>query len=139
MGQRVSTNLVRITAVGAGDGVAIGATGFVLYTLPVGLRAIIRKLAIRNQTGANANLLIGYGDRTVVGSIFRLIGAVWAVNNLPDFLTEDELPIFGNTPEGFKLDLTIPGGTTGDIIIETDSAFAAVLTPMGVIAEIELI
>ncbi len=135
---RISTNLVRLTAVGNGDGFAIGATGFTLFTLPVGMRAIIRKLAWYNHTGANGNLLIGYGDRTGAGSIFRLIAAIYTFNNLTDFLTEAELPIFGNMVEGFQNDVTPVTGTTGNIIVETDCAFAAAATPMGVLAEIEL-
>ena len=142
-GVRLSTGLVQLTAVGNGDGIAIGATAFTLFTLPTqraGTRAVIRKLAFRNQSGGNGNLLIGYADLTApgAGALFVLIGAVYMINGIADFMTEAELPIFGNTPQGFQADTTPVTGTLGNIIVETDCLGAAVLTPVGVIAEIEL-
>ena len=141
MGVRISTGLVRITAVGGGDGVAIGVTGFVLLTLATqraATRAIIRSLRWRNISGGNGSLLIGYGDLTAAGSVFRQVWAEWMVNLLPDGLAEGELPILGNMVQGFQADRTLITGSLGDIIVETDCAGCAVATPFGVIAEIEL-
>lgn len=139
MGVRLSTGLVSLTAVGNGDGVAIGATGFTAWTLSTGKRAIIRKIMWRNRTGGNGNLLVGYGDRTVAGSIFRqVMPSIFMVNGIDGELTEVEIPIVGNFIEGFKADTTAVTGTVGNIIVETDCAgVGAAPTDAQVLMEIE--
>ncbi len=131
MGTRLSTGLISLTAVGNGDGVVIGATGFTAWTLSLLKRAIIRKIMWRNRTGGNGNLLIGYGDRTVAGSVFRQVfPSIWMVNGFDGELTEDEIPMAGGIStgvmhEGFCADTTPVTGTVGNIIVETDCALVA--------------
>lgn len=125
MDQRLSSGLISIEAVGGGNGVVLGAAANnpTAFTLPTGKRAVIKKIWWRNRIGVNANLLIGFGDRTVAGSIFRLAGPrILMVNGIDGQLDENEIPIFGNSSQGFIADTTVPTGTTGAIILETDGA-----------------
>lgn len=138
-GVRYSTGLVRIIALGAGDGGAV-ANAITLHTLDTGKRAIIRRLRWRNRTGGGGNLLIGFGDRTGAGSLFRQVfPAIFMVNGIDDGLTEGELPVMGNTPEGFFNETTVPTGSNGNILIETDAAAVGAGTPVEVEAEVEVI
>lgn len=137
MGDRFSTGLINITAVWAGVAGAITNTP-VLWTLSAGKRAVIRKLRWRNRTGGAGNLIIGFGDRTVAGSLFRQVFPwIMMVNGIDDGLDEDLLPIMGNYPQGFCVDTTAVTGTAGAIRVATDAAGVAVATPVEVIAEIE--
>lgn len=125
MGDRLSSGLVSITAVGAGDGVVLGvaAANPTAWTLSTGKRAIIKKIAWRNRAGANGNLLIGFGDRTVAGSIFRQVfPSILMLNGVDGEIGEEALPVMGNSREGFANDGTVTTGTTGNIIVETDIA-----------------
>lgn len=140
MGVRLSSGLVSITAVGGGDGVALGVVGAnpTAWTLSPGKRAVIKKIAWRNRIGVNANLLIGFGDRTVAGSIFRQVfPSILMVNGVIDELTEEAIPIMGNSREGFVADTTAVTGTTGAIIVETDGAAGAAPADVQVIIEVE--
>ena len=140
MGVRLSTGLVSITAVGAGDGVVLGAAANnpTAWTLSLGRRAIIRKIMWRNGIAAAANLLIGFGDRTVAGAVFRQVFPnIRMVSGVDGELTEDEIPILGNGPEGFVADTTPVTGTIGNIIIETDGAAGAYPGNVQVSMEIE--
>lgn len=148
MGIRLSTRLITIIAVWAGDGGAItnllpawnpslsGATPSNAGGIPK--LAIIRKVMWRNRTGANGNLVIGFGDRTPAGSLFnRRYPLILMLAGIDGELGEADLPISGNTPRGFILDTTIPTGTTGAILVGTDIAGVALATPVEVTMEIE--
>lgn len=148
MGTRVSSGLISLIATGAGDGGAI-ANAVALLTMPTvrPMKLVIRKLRWRNRSGVAANLLIGYGDRTLAGSLFRQVfPSIWMLAGIDDVLEEGQIPVFGNTPEGFYVD-TRPTpavapfvGTIGDILVETDSAVVgAAPGDVQVMAEIELL
>ena len=136
IGRRLTGGLVRIVAVGA-DGGAV-ALAQVAHILTPGKRAIIRKIAWRNRTGVNGNLLIGFGDRTVAGNLFRQVfPAILMINGIDDKMEEGEVPIMGNGHEGFSADTTVPTGTVGNILVATDAALVAVATPVEVTIEVE--
>ena len=86
----------------------------------------------------NANLLIGYGDLTVAGSVFRqVMPSILMVNGVDGVLTEAEIPVVGNGPEGFAADTTPVTGSLGNIIIETDGAAGAAPLDVQVVIEVE--
>lgn len=138
MGRRLSTGLISIVATGAGDGGAV-TNAQTAWSLSSGKRAIIRKIRWRNRSGANANLLIGYGDLTPAGSLFRQVfPSILMLAGTDGELTEDQIPIMGNSREGFAADTTAVTGTTGDILVETDAAgVGAAPNDVQVIMEIE--
>lgn len=148
MGIRLSSNLITITAVWAGDGGAItnlqtawnpslsAATASNAGGIPK--LAIIRKIMWHNRTAGNGNLVIGFGDRTVAGSLFRRrFPLILMLAGIDGELDEANIPISGNTPRGFILDTTPVTGTTGAILVGTDAAGVAVATPVEVTMEIE--
>ena len=137
MSVRMTGGLVRCVALGAGDGGAV-ANAVTAWVLSIGKRAVIKKLLWRNQVGVNADLLVGYGDRTAAGSLFRqVLPIIRCVNGVDGELTEEELPICGNSPEGFIADTTIPTGTVGNILVETTTDGVGAGTPLEVIVEVE--
>lgn len=138
MGVRITTGLQSIVAVGGGDGVAVGAAGITAHTLSLGKRAVIKRIMWRNRIGVNANLLIGHGDLTVAGSVFRqVMPSILMVNGVDGVLTEAEIPVVGNGPEGFAADTTPVTGSLGNIIIETDGAAGAAPLDVQVVIEVE--
>lgn len=139
MGIRLSSNLVSIIANAAGPGGAVAGSQ-TAWTLSAGKRAIIRKIHWRNRTGGNCSLLVGFGDRTVAGSLFRqVLPRILTLNGIDGSMAEVDLPIVGNTPEGFQNDATIPTGTIGNILVETDDAPAGIGAgaPLEVTIEVE--
>ncbi len=122
MSKIVSTGLQSIVAVGAG--VAGLVTNAILaMPMPVGnppqgmVKMVIKKIAWFQNMGVNATLLIGYGDRTLAGSLFRqVLPTITMINGFSGVW--DDVPIAGNTREGFAIDLTGVTGTLGDIYIE---------------------
>lgn len=144
MGKLISSGLQSIVAVGAGNGGAI-ANAILAVPMPVGLppqgavKMVIRKIAWHQVCGVNAILLIGYGDRTVVGSLFRQVGPpILMVNGVDDHW--DNPPIMGNAREGFMIDVTPVTGTLGDIYIESPTVgIAGVPNNAFVILEVELL
>jgi len=144
MGKIVSSGLQSIVAVGAGVGGAI-ANAILAYPMPVGsppqgaTRMVIRKVAWYQNCGVNATLLIGYGDRTVAGSLFRQVATtIVMINGATDVW--DDPPIWGNTPEGFMIDLTAVTGTLGDIYIESPTVgVGAVPNNVFVTLDVELL
>lgn len=136
MSVRVSTGVISLIAAGAADAAVIAGTGSqTAWTLSTGKRAIIRKIRWRNRTGANSNLRIGYGDRTVAGSVFRQVFPdILMLNGIDDGLEEKDLPITGNMREGFTVDTTAITGTLGNIII---GASAVAANDVQVMLEIE--
>ena len=151
MGVRLSSGLVAITAVGAGNNANLGAVANnpTAWILSIGKRAVIKKIMWRNGIGVNANLLIGYGDRTVAASVFRQVFPnILMVNGIDGELTEGEIPIMGNgvggtalvpggATQGFVADTTPVTGTVGNIIVETDGAAGAYPANVQVIIELE--
>lgn len=139
MGIRVSGGLVNAVAIGA-DGGAI-ANFVAAFTMPTQevKRLVIRKIMWRNRTGGNANLFVGYGDRTAVGSLFRrVMPLILMINGFDGELDELNIPIAGNRNEGFVQDATIPTGTNGNIMVGTDAAAVGVGTPVEVTLEVEM-
>ncbi len=122
MGKMISSGLQSIVAVGAGNGGAI-TNAILAVVMPIGnppqgpVKMVIRKIAWYNSIGINGTLLIGYGDRTLAGSVFRQVfPTIFMVNAITDEWVDP--PIMGNTREGFMIDLTAVTGSLGDIYIE---------------------
>ena len=137
MGTRITGGLQSIIAAGGGDGVAVGLNAQILHTLSPGKRAVLRRLMWRNRTPADVDLWIGYGDLTVAGSVFRqTVPTILAITGIDGELTEAELPINGNGPEGFSADTTAVTGSTGDILVEASAAGAAP-ADVQIMAEVE--
>lgn len=121
MGVRISGPLVSLVAVGAGIGGAVANAG-TAHILSTGKRAVIKKIMWRSG-GGNRDLLIGYGDLTAAGSLFRqVLPNIQMLANIDGEMDESEIPNGGNTPEGFQADTTVPTGTSGNILVETDTA-----------------
>lgn len=141
MGVRVSGGLVRIVANCAGDGGAVANTqiAHILSALTPGKRVRIKKIQWFNQTGNDCRLLVGFGDRTVAGSIFRqVLPRILCLNGIHDGLEEGEIPARGNTPLGFQQDATVPTGSIGNILVGTDDGVGiGAATPLEVIIEVE--
>ena len=122
MGVRLSSGIISLVAISAGDGGAI-ANNVLSWNLSTGKRAVLKKILWRNRTGGNGNLLVGYADRTVAGALFRqVLGSILMVNGVDGELREEDLPICGNSREGFVIDTTAVTGTIGDIYLGTDCA-----------------
>lgn len=144
MGKLISSGLQSIVAVGAGNGGAI-ANAILAVPMPVGLppqgavKMVIRKISWYLGLGINATLLIGYGDRTVAGSLFRQVfPTILMVTGVHDEWRNP--PIMGNTREGFMIDVTPVTGTLGDIYIESPTVgIAGVPNNAFVILEVELL
>ncbi len=139
MGNRYTGPVVILTAVGAGVGGAVANAGTAWAASQGSKKVKIRKIRFLNLTLAAGYLLVGYGDLTGAGSLFRrAMPDIYMLAGIPDGeRTEDQLPACGNTPDGFQTDTTIPTGTNGNILIETTIAGVGVGTPVHVQIEVE--
>ena len=107
MGQRLSTGAVDILAANF---------SYVAWAPSTGKRAIIRKIMWYNNTGAAGYLRIGY---LTLGAVFtQVLPNILMVNLADGELGEAEIPITGNTREGFYPDTTAGTGTLGNIIVQ---------------------
>lgn len=113
-GIRLQSGLISIVAA------ATSTTGFIL---PLGKRAIIKKIHWRNRSGSNADLTIGYTN--LAAAFVAIFPNILMVNGVDDGFEEGELPIMGNTPEGFMANTTALTGTLGNIILCSSVAGAA--------------
>ncbi len=143
MSKIISTGLQSIVAVGGGIGGAI-ANAILAMPMPVGnppqgmTKMVIKKIAWYHTMGVNATLLIGYGDRTVAGSLFRqVLPTIMMINGFHDVW--DDVPLAGNTREGFMIDMTAVTGSLGDIYIECPTVgIGAAPNNVQVIMDVEL-
>lgn len=136
MGVRISGPLISLEAIGAGIGGAVTNAG-TAHTLSTGKRAVIKKIVWLNRA-ATGRLLIGFGDRTVTGSLFRqTLPSILMLSGIDGEMGEDEIPNGGNTPEGFQTDTTAVTGTIGNILVETD-AVGVGAAPVNVQVRIEV-
>ena len=137
MGVRHTGRLVTLIAVGAGVAGVITNAG-TAWILTAGRVAVIRKIRWHNRSGLNGNLLVGFGDRTVAGSLFRqVLPNIWMINGIDDAIEEAFLPIAGNSVNGFQVDTTAVTGSIGNILVESTYATIAGGTPVEVIIEVE--
>jgi hypothetical protein len=113
--------------------ITVAATTTALYTISLGRRAIIRKIRWFNHGGANAILQIGYD--TLAAAWTPVMPDILMVALMDGVMTEDELIIAGNTPEGFFRDTTALTGFAG--VIAAQSNIAAV-APNDVEVQIEV-
>lgn len=125
-GIRVSGPLVSIVA---------AATSTIVYTLGTTRpeRVIIRKVLIFNRQAATILLSIGFD--TVAAVFTQVLPQLSAVANIPVTYNEDDLPICGNTPEGFQADTAAVTGTLGNIVAQASAAAAA---PANVLIRVEV-
>lgn len=115
IGIRQSGPLVSIVA---------AATDAILFILGTATaqRAIIRKIMVMNHQAAPITLQIGF---TTLGAVFTpVLPDLYCINGIESSWTEEELPICGNTPEGFQADATAVTGTLGNIIAQASAAGA---------------
>lgn len=126
MGIRVTSGLISLVAAGAGVGGAI-ANATLAIPMPVGnppqggVRMVIKRIAWWSGIGINAQLLIGYADRTLAGALFRQVLPTIAM--LPNLNDEwQDPPLAGNTRQGFMIDTTATTGSLGDIYVECPTA-----------------
>lgn len=106
MGVRVSSGLINITVIN---------TTTLLWTKSTGKRAVIKKIMWANRSGANGQLRIGYNTNAVAPVWTQVMPDILILNGADGELREAELPIVGNTPEGFITDTTVNTGTDGHI------------------------
>lgn len=125
---RISSGLIEFTAV------ALANT--LIHTLSTASpkRAQIKKIMWRNRTAANSQLRIGY--LTVAAAFVQVLPDILMIAGVDDFMTDVEIPICGNGPEGFVADTTPVTGTTGDIYARSTVAGAAGVN-VQVIMEVE--
>lgn len=134
MGVRLSSGLISIIAAG----VVAPSNASTLWLLSPGKRAIIKKIMWINRTGGGGFLRIGYDDRVapVAGPNFtQVLPDILMVAGVDGAMREEDLPICGNTREGFAVDTTANTGTVGNIMAESSVGGAA---PNDVMVEIEV-
>lgn len=112
-GVRLSSGLVSIVA---------AATSTVLWILSAGKKAVVKKLIVHNHQGAAVTLQIGH--LTLGGAFTPDVVDFYCLAGIDNVWTEFELPIFGNTREGFCADTTPVTGTLGNIIAQASAAGA---------------
>jgi len=143
MSKIVSSGIQSIVAVGAGVGGAI-ANAILAFPMPIGnppqgmVKMVIKRIAWYQNMGVNATLLVGYADRTIGGALFRqVLPTIQMINGSHDMW--DNIPMAGNTHEGFMIDMTATTGTLGDIYIECPTAAIGVApNNVQVIMDVEL-
>jgi len=94
--------------------ILVAATSYTAWTLSTGKSAVIKKVHWFNNTGAGGFLQIGF---TTLGAAWTPLMEILMVNGVDGELREDDLPIFGNSPQGFVSDTTLVTGTLGNIIV----------------------
>ena len=124
VGHRLGSNLVSIT---------VAATTTALFTLSGTQRAIIRKIRGFNHQLANVTLQIGYD--TLGGVWTPVMPDILLLAGMDNVIPEAELPVCGNTPEGFQPDTTPVTGFAGAIAAQASAAGAA---PNDIEVEIEI-
>lgn len=125
MGTKITGGLVSIVA---------AATSTTLHTLSLNKRAKIKKIRANNRTGAIVTLQIGY-DTNAGAPVFTPVMPDLSLLPGENWYEEGELPVCGNTPEGFQADTTVTTGTLGNIIGQASAAAAA---PADVQVQIEV-
>lgn len=114
--------------------IVAATTSTALHTISTGLTAVIRKIIVRNHQGANIDLQIGYDTLAAVFTV--VLPDLLCLAGMENIWTEDDIPIMGNYPQGFKADTTPVTGNTG-IIVGQASAAAAAPADIEVIIEVE--
>lgn len=96
-------------------------------------KAIIRKIFWHNRTGGNGTLSIGY---LTLGAVFTpVLPLILMLNGIDGQLEEVDIPITGNTVEGFCAERTLVTGSLGNIDCQTSVGGAA---PADVLVSIEV-
>ena len=122
--------MVRLTG-GLVD-ILVANTTYPAFNLSPGKPAVIKKIMWFNNTGGNGFLRIG---ATIAAVFTQLLPSILMVNGVDGELGEDEIPICGNTPEGFAPDTTPATVTTGNIVVQ--ATVGAAIPNCRVIIEIE--
>lgn len=99
-------------------GLLVAATSYTAWTLSLGKRAVIRKIMWYNNTGGASVLEVGFLTNAAVPVFTAVLPRILMVNGNDGQIPEDQLPIAGNTPEGFQADTTANTGTLGNIIVQ---------------------
>ena len=101
-------------------------TSYVVYLnnpLAPGKKLRIKKL-MWNNIGANGFLRIGYLTNAVAPVFVQCMPDIQMIAGTPDILTENEIPICGNTKDGFVIDNTVTTGSLGNIVVQSTIAGA---------------
>lgn len=122
-GQRKRGNAV--TAGSTYVTITAAATTTPLHTISAGRRCIVRKIRWHNLGVANVGLQIGYDTNAVAPVWTPVLPNILMLAGIDGELTEDQIPIVGNDPEGFFVDTTITTGFAGVIAARITAAVAA--------------
>jgi len=114
--------------------VVAAATTTALHTISAGKTARIKKIHAFNGQPANVTLELGYDN----------LAAAWTpvlprynlIAGMDTELGEDQIPMAGNTPDGFHVDVTAVTGFAGVIAARASAAGAGVLG-VQVVIEVE--
>jgi hypothetical protein len=101
------------------------ATSYTLHTLSLNKRAQIKKLRAFNHQPGNVRLTIGYLTNAALPVFTPVMPDILLIAGMDFAVPESELPVCGNTPEGFAADTTATTGTLGDIVCQVSAAGAA--------------
>lgn len=105
--------------------IVAAATTTALHTISAGRTARIKKLHAFNGQLANVTLEIGYDN---LAAAWTPVLPRYALITGMDFtLGEDEIPMCGNSPDGFHVDTTALTGFAGVISARASAAGAGVL------------
>lgn len=104
--------------------VVAAATSTEVYILSTGKTCVIKKIRAYNNTGGTVTLTVGYltnASTPVFTQVMPTLTLLQGENNW----IEDDLPICGNTNEGFHNDNTTNTGTDGSIYVQVSASAAS--------------
>jgi len=113
-GRRVSSPLISVVA---------AATTTAVYTLTGTQLGIIRKIMWFTNQAGNPTLQVGY---TTLAAVWTpVMPDIYMLTGIDGELDEANLPVAGNTIQGFQIDATLVTGFAGIIAVRASAAGAA--------------
>ena len=122
---RFTTGLISIVA---------ADTSTLAWTLTPGTKTVIKSITAMNRTAGDGVLRIGY--QTNGGVWVQVSTDLLILDGITAMMNEWDIPVMGNTVDGFCYDLTPVLGCTGIIYLRSDVGGAAPLD-VQVIMEID--
>src|SRR4030042_2591751 len=130
---RMSTAAVPIVTMIA---LAVNYVLWTITTLPVGRKAILRKVSWYSAGAGAGTILIGYVN--LAGAFVQCMTDIVVANLLDGYLTEQEIPLCGNVKDGgFAGDTTVLVGTNGNIVAQA-ALFPGIAAPTPVRIQVEV-
>ena len=114
--------------------IVAAATTTALFTCTGNAIYIVRKVMCRNNQGANIQLVLGYDNLAVAW--VPVMPSLTCLTGLDNEWVEAELPVAGNTVQGWTIDATPLTGWAG-VIAARVSAAAAIPNDVQVTIEVE--